>query len=156
MPAKSKFTKPARDKILEVKKVGGPDTLACQVAGIDRETLRRWLAKGRDAGSGAYHDFARAYDLATAHPQVRALTLLQGKLEDSDNLLLKYIERQIDTYAPPMNVPAAINTGPTVITLQFASGQPVNPSWLDAEVIDAPQSPALGAGSSDPDPAAGS
>jgi hypothetical protein len=156
VPAKSKFTAATREKLLEVKRVGGPDTLACAVAGITDETLRRWLAKGRSSSGGTYAAFAADYAEAKAHPKVRALGLLYKKLPDSDSLLMKYVERQVEGYEPPMNVPAAINTGPTIIALQFQSGQPANPTWLDAEVIDAPQSPALGPGSSDPDQAAGS
>jgi len=156
VPAKSKFTAAAREAILEVKGMGGPNTLACAYAGIDVDTLRRWLDKGRDADEGVYHDFAIAFEEAQAAPQVRALMLLQKKLPDSDALLMKYIERQVKGYEPPMNAPAAVHTGPTVIALQFQSGAPATPAWLDAEVIDAPQSPALGPGRSDPDSAAGS
>jgi hypothetical protein len=156
MPNRSKFTQAVRERILEVKGIGGPDTLACAHAGIDNETLRRWLAKGRENEEGMFHDFAVAYDQAKSAPQVRALTLLQKKVPDSDPLLIKYIERQVEGYAPPAMVAPHVQQGPTIIALQFQSGQPATPAWLDAEVIDAPESPALGAGGSDPDTAAGS
>ena len=150
MPAKSKFTKERIRLILEVKKIGGPDTLACAHAGIDNDTLRRWLARGRKADEGEFHDFAVAYEEAKSAPKVRALSLLQKKLPDSDSLLIKYIERQVEGYAPPALTQPAIQQGPTIIALQFANGAPANPAWLDAEVIDAPEVPALGPGGDDP------
>lgn len=156
MPAKSKFTQAVRDKLLEVKASGGPDVLACAYSGITDETLRRWLARGREAEEGEYFEFAQAYDAAKSAPKVRALRLLQKKLPDSDALLMKYVERQVEGYEPPAMAAPAVQQGPTIITLQFQSGQPATPAWLDAEVIDAPESPALGAGGSDPDTAAGS
>jgi hypothetical protein len=126
------------------------------MARISVETLRRWLAKGRGEDSGMYFDFALAYDEARCHPQVRALALFQKKLPDSDNLLIKYIERQVEGYEPPAMVAPQVTVGPTVINLAFADGAPAQPRWL--EVTDATESPALGDGSdrADPDQAAGS
>ena len=158
MPAHSKFTAAVREKILEVKRAGGPDTLACQWAGISVESLRLWKNKGRQADEGNYHDFVLAIEEAEATPQVRALFLLQKKLPDNDNLLMKYIERQVKGYEPPAMVPPQVHIGPTVIALTFSDGRPATPDWLHTEVIDAPQSPALsdGGGSPDTDQAADS
>ncbi len=152
MPAHSKFTADVRERLLKVKGAGGPDTLACAYAGITDETLRRWLAKGREADEGLYAEFATAYDEAKSAPQVRALMLLQKKLPDSDTLLMKYIERQVAGYEPLQ--PIGATAAPQVSINLSLTGSAVTalPSWIEGEVIeDAQEVPALSdGGSGDP------
>jgi hypothetical protein len=149
MPTPSKFTADTRQTILEVKRVGGPDTLACAAARITVTTLNRWLDKGKTAEEGRYREFFEEYQEAKAHPKVRALGMVYKRVADNDQMLWKYVERQVDGFAPPMPNVHQAPTGPVVIQLSLSDGRPALPSTVievadveDLEPGTAPANPA--------------
>jgi hypothetical protein len=157
MPTKSKFTEATRKRILDAKRIGASNATAAAWAGIDADTLRRWLLDGKAASEGTtkrtFHDTFRQVEV---EPNLKALAVLTNEMADNPNLALKFLERKEPGFAPPVPAGVAQAAGPVVINLTFQDGGSALPQWIDSEVIDATQSPALGSGDSQADPATGS
>lgn len=143
-----KFTEDRREEILRAKRLGASNQTAARAGGIDPDTLRAWLQKGKDTPEGAYGDFVAAFDAAEATPNIRALEIVNKAMSDKPELAWKFLERKERGYAPPMpQAPSRANV-PVVVTLSLGGAMPpVNAT--DIEVMDAEESPALGDGSSD-------
>lgn len=58
-------------------------TDAAQAAGVALPTLENWLAKGRKARTGVYHDFALTVGIAQVEAKERLVTIL-GQAAESD------------------------------------------------------------------------
>lgn len=146
MPARSKFTAAVRESLLETKRLGAPDTLACAGAGVSTDSLARWLDKGRSAeGESLYRKFYLDYEAAKAAPKIRSLGLLSRDKEDNPMLNWRYIERQVEGYAPPL--PNVSHAQPQVqIHLTLGGSALPLPNWIEGEVLDGEESPALGDG----------
>jgi hypothetical protein len=159
MPARSKFTPAAKKRILDAKRIGASNATAAAWAGIDTDTLRRWLLDGRAAGEGSakrvFHDEFRQ---AEVEPNLKALAVIQTEVEENKNptVAMKFLERKEPGFAPPVPAGVAASQSPVVINLTFADGGAALPRWIDTEVIDAQESPALGPGGGNADPATGS
>lgn len=156
MPTLSKFTEPRKKQFLEVLEVGGSRQTACAIAGFSDETLRTWLRRGEEAkeADSAYAKFREDVLAAEATPRFKALGMLQRTLPDNPAVLWKYIERQEPGYAPPQ--PNVSRAQPQVqIHLSLGGSTTPLPAWLEGEVVDAKEVPALGPGDSDPDQDAG-
>lgn len=157
MPTPSKFTEATRKRILDAKKIGASNATAAAHAGIDTETLRRWINDGKTASEGtAKRVFHDAFREAEVQPNLKALLVLTTEMADNPNLALKFLERKEPGFAPPQPAGVAQAAGPVVINLTFSDGAAALPRWIDTEVIDATESPALGPGGSQADPATGS
>ena len=55
-----KLTRAVIDTILEAKRNGTPQNKAAKDAGIHRDTIRKWLHRGKN-GEHPYDEFANAY-----------------------------------------------------------------------------------------------
>ena len=64
--AKSKLNPETSKVILEFIAQGSTDKMACEAAGIDPSTFRRWVAQGEAAKSGIYHTFSLSLKKARA------------------------------------------------------------------------------------------
>lgn len=149
MPAHSKFTKPVRDTLLAALRFGSSRSTACAMAGIDTETLRRWLRKGAEAAEGGTSAYRRFHDevlAAEAHPKVRALGIVYSAMEDKPELAWKFVERREHGFAPPMPVGPGPAQGPVVIQLTLADGRPLDATTTieigDDDVPDEATNPA--------------
>lgn len=147
MPTPSKFTEATRKRILDAKRIGASNPTAAAWAGIDAETLRRWLVEGKKASEGTakrtFHDTFRQVEV---EPNLKALAVLTTEMADNPAMALKFLERKEPGFAPPQPAGATTQAAPVVINLTFADGGVALPRWIDTEVIDATESPALGDG----------
>jgi len=55
--AKCKLTPDVSDAIFDFISKGSTDKMACQAAGIDPTTFRRWVSKGENSKSGQFRSF---------------------------------------------------------------------------------------------------
>lgn len=121
MPTPSKFTAPVQKSILDDLAVGASHNLAADNAGIGRETLSRWLRKGREEAEGGrfrvFHDKVRQ---AEAHPRLRALHTIYDDVAVNPATAWKFAERMVEGYAPPMPSAPAPLPGPVVINLSLS------------------------------------
>lgn len=146
----SKFTDSRKQQILAVLKVGGSRDTAAQVAGLTGETLRVWLKRGADTDDeeSGYRQFYEDVLAAEAEPRFRALGIVHRALPDNPMLAWKVIERKEPGYAPP--TPGSHQVAPAVqINLSLTGSQAPLPAWIEGEVVDAQESPALGDGGGD-------
>lgn len=136
MPARSKFTTPVRQKLLEAKRMGASDQTACALARISDETLRRWLVRGKDAPEGSqYRTFYLDFREAAVDPNARALSAVSAVFLDQPTVAWRYLERREPGYAPPApSQPMPQWPQTTVIQLKLSDGKPL-PKWSDPEVI---------------------
>jgi hypothetical protein len=151
MPTKTKFTAAVKTRILDAKRIGASNATAAAWAGINEDTLRRWLLDGKTSAEGSakrvFHDEFRQ---AEVEPNLKALAVIQTEVEENKNptVAMKFLERKEPGFAPPAPAGVAVPAGPVVIHLTLG-GSPRMPAWIEGEVIDAPQSPALGPGDGD-------
>lgn len=146
----SKFVEARKQQILAVLKVGGSRDTAAQVAGVTSETLRVWLKRGADQDDegSSYREFYEEVLAAEAEPRFRALGIVYKALPDNPMLAWKVVERKEPGYAPP--VPGTHQAAPAVqINLSLTGSAAPLPAWIDGEVVDAPESPALRDGGGD-------
>lgn len=151
MPTPSKFTADVRQKIIQALSVGASRSTAAAIAGVDEAQIRRWIKRGSTSDAGTnFREFYEEVRKAEASPRMRALGIIYKELPDNPGLAWKYIERMEPGYAPPLPE-LAPQQAPLVINLSFTDGSPM-PTWIEAEVIDAPEVPAIGDGSSSDGP----
>jgi transposase-like protein len=76
VPTRSKFTADRRQIILEHLSAGCSRRQAAAAAGVDHQTLSRWIERGRTGSpTGRWNEFYRAVRVAEAgHPTLVALT----------------------------------------------------------------------------------
>ena len=84
MGRKSKFTDKYRRKILEATSLGCTRAIACKFAGMSESVLYDWLARGRQAKSGAYFDFYGDFQRAEAMSAIRSLSTLHAAMQEGD------------------------------------------------------------------------
>lgn len=83
-------------RILEVIGVGGTITLAAKYAGVSRQTLHDWLAKGEKQKRGLYRDFLDDFRRAEARPSIMAMGMIQRAIQDGDLSAAKwYLEKRV-------------------------------------------------------------
>lgn len=75
---RSKLTPAVQERIVVALKAGNYLETAAAFAGIDRSTLYRWLAKGREARSGQFRDFCDAVTAAIAQAEVQAVARISA------------------------------------------------------------------------------
>lgn len=137
MPARSKFTEEAREKILQALSIGSSRRTAAAIAGVDPGTLTRWIERGKTATRGTrWKEFYSAVEEAEAAPRVRALGVIYKEMPDRPDLAWKFLERREPGYAPPVANQPTVQRGPVVIQLQFADGTPIALPVIDGEVVD--------------------
>ena len=84
MGRKSKFTDKYKRKILEATSLGCTRAIACKYAGMSESVLYDWLARGRQAKSGAYCDFYGEFARAEAMSAIRSLSCLHNAMSEGD------------------------------------------------------------------------
>jgi len=80
----SKFTAEVKSKILQAIKLGTPYEHACQYAGIDFRTFRRWMIKGEAAKSGKFCQFCHDIKEAEGSALVGWLARIEQAAKDGD------------------------------------------------------------------------
>lgn len=70
---RTKLTPAVQDRIVTALRAGCYLESAAQLAGVDRSTLFRWMAKGEAAQSGQFRDFCNAVEGAIAQAEVAAV-----------------------------------------------------------------------------------
>ena len=73
----SKFTPENREIILRGVKLGSPDMMAPQAAGLDYSTVRKWLVRGEAEKDGPYFEFFLSYKKARGERVNRWLGLIE-------------------------------------------------------------------------------
>ncbi len=94
----SKLTPETQTKICNAIASGNYYEAACAYAGVEYETFRRWMGKGKKARSGKYHGFYVAVAKAEADAEVRIVAQWQQQIPESwqaarDFLARRYSER---------------------------------------------------------------
>ena len=94
----SKFTKARRDHILQAIEYGATYDLACDLAGIDRNTLYHWLRKAKSPGAPAnYKTFLNELKQARAKCAMHDLkTIHQETLQGNWKCAAWRLERRFD------------------------------------------------------------
>ena len=126
MPTPSKFTADRRQALLEAPTFRASERTCAREAGIDHETLRRWLKRGEESqDDGNFRDFFEAWEAATSHPRVRALRSLYKAVPDDVRAAQWFLERSEEGFEPPNTRQAPPKIGPVVVALSFHDGEPV-------------------------------
>jgi transposase len=100
----SKFTDDRRKRFIDAIRVGNYIDVAATYAGVDRSTVFRWLAMGREAKSGAYRDFFDEVKQAEAESEHAAVVLVRSAARDPRNwtAAMTFLERRFrDRWARP-------------------------------------------------------
>ena len=136
MPAPSKFNPETRQKIIQALSVGASRRTAAAIAGVDHQTLARWLERGKTSAEGTrWHEFYMEAMEAEASPRMRALGIIYREMPDNPRLAWDYVQRREPGYAPPMpNVQQAL-AGPVVIQFSFTEAVAA-PALPAGEVIE--------------------
>lgn len=147
MPRPSKFTAAVREAFLTAIKFGASIRTAAAEAGIGHQTALRWLEQGKSAPPDSpFGKFHQDYETARAAMPMHALRSVWDGVAAKPELALKVLQTMEEGWAPPMpSSPHTVQTGPVVVNLSLAGPQAV-PNWIDAEVSDATEIPALGDG----------
>ncbi len=141
MPA-SKFTAARRADIIRGLRLGAPQSVAAQLAGVDKATMTRWMQAGEKAKPGtASRQFFEDVQRAKAEPQMRALEIVHDAMVDKPELAKWYVERQVAGYAPPQPNAHPVQAAPLTINLSFANPttdalRAVPNEALEGEVIE--------------------
>lgn len=91
----SKLSDTIKRRIIEVIGAGGNKTLAAKWAGVSRQTLHDWLARGEKQKSGIYRDFLDEYRRAEARPEILAMGMIQRAIQSGDLQSAKwYLEKR--------------------------------------------------------------
>ncbi len=125
MPTRSKFTEQRREAILANLRAGLPLASAAALAGVNRSTLMRWLARGRDAGpTSAFRQFVDACEQAVAEADAVAVNIVRQAMPDNPTLAWKWIERRMrEDFGRER--PTAPLGSPVVIRLTLDGGEPL-------------------------------
>jgi transposase len=92
----SKLTDTIKRRILEVISVGGTITLASKYAGVSRQTIHDWIARGEKQKKGIYRDFLDEFRRAEARPEVFAMGMIQRAIQSGDLASAKwYLEKRV-------------------------------------------------------------
>lgn len=92
----SKLTDTIKQRIIEVISVGGNKTLAAKYAGVCRQTLHDWLARGEKQKNGVYRDFLDEFRRAEARPELLAMGMVQQAIENGDLYSARwYLEKRV-------------------------------------------------------------
>jgi hypothetical protein len=75
----TKFTEPIRARIIEAISIGSSYQIACNYAGISRDTLHRWMVKGQTQRTGLYRTFYDDIKKAEARGAVSNLAVIQNE-----------------------------------------------------------------------------
>jgi hypothetical protein len=135
----SKFTAERRRKVLELLMAGASRRTAATCAGIGHQTLARWIQRGETATEGSpWREFH--YDVleAEAHPKIRALSIVYNAMEDRPDLAWKFVERQVDGFAPRTPGAAPPPESPGTIQLHFGGGNKPPSFQIEAHPTDCP------------------
>lgn len=91
----SKLTDTIKRRIIEVIGVGGNKTLAAKYAGVSRQTIHDWLARGEKQKKGIYRDFLDEFRRAEARPEILAMGMIQRAIQNGDLQSAKwYLEKR--------------------------------------------------------------
>lgn len=90
----SKFTANTRRRIIEAVASGNYYEAACQYAGVDYSTFRRWVEKGEKARSGEYKDFCEALRQAEATAEVRVVAQWQTAMPNDWRACAEFLTRR--------------------------------------------------------------
>lgn len=90
----SKLTPERQRLIATAIAAGNSRDMAARYAGVAPQTMFIWLAKGRAATSGMYHDFAEAVEKADADATVTAVANIRQAMRDSWQAAAWWLERR--------------------------------------------------------------
>lgn len=90
----SKFTAQRRTRILEALRTGHSLTSAAALAGITRQTLYNWLARGEKSPDGQYGRFAQDVAVASAESADAAIKSVTGAFEDDWRAAMEFLSRR--------------------------------------------------------------
>ncbi|MEM7481072.1 MAG: hypothetical protein AAF481_07840 [Acidobacteriota bacterium] len=91
---RSKLTPEVQEKVVSAIRAGNYAAVAAAYAGIGESTFYAWLAKGREAKSGAYREFLEAVKRAESEAEVRAVAIVQKHMEDNWAAGMTFLERK--------------------------------------------------------------
>ena len=75
----TKFKEPIKNKIIDAIGVGSTYTMACNYAGISRNTLHQWMVKGENQTRGVYRTFYDDIKKAEAKGAVANLAVINNE-----------------------------------------------------------------------------
>lgn len=82
----AKLTAERAEKILAAARAGVSRDAQAAAGGVDRSTLKRWLAKGREQKSGRYRAFRAALSRAENEAELRLVLRLQQIIGQSKDI----------------------------------------------------------------------
>lgn len=92
----SKLSKEVAEKLVTAMKAGLPRVIACEMAGISKETLRTWLQNKKNAELVASIEAASAIGKASLYTELRALARDPKVSPDVRARTLQWILERID------------------------------------------------------------
>lgn len=93
MGRRSKLTPEVQERIATALRAGSYLEEAAQLAGVDRSTLWRWMAKGREARSGQFFDFCNVIQGAIAQAEVAAVARISAASQTDWKAAAWWLER---------------------------------------------------------------
>jgi hypothetical protein len=77
MARPTKLTKEMQEKICDLIRRGNYLSTASKQAGVDRNTVRKWLDRGKASKKGMYFEFRCAVDAAIAYAEVNDVEMIR-------------------------------------------------------------------------------
>lgn len=90
----SKLTKETQDRLISAIKAGATLEAACNYAGIDYTTFRKWMKKGESSRSGKFFEFFNAIKRAEAELEVRCALEWNKKITEDWRAAKEFLERR--------------------------------------------------------------
>lgn len=90
----TKLTPAVQNKIVTAISAGNYYEAACQYAGIDYATFRRWIEKGEDGKNKMYSDFCEAVKQAEAQAEVRIVAQWQSQIPQNWQAARDFLARR--------------------------------------------------------------
>ena len=90
----TKLSDEVRERIVQAIRAGNYADAAAQSAGISPSTYYRWMARGEQEASGAFHAFREAVVRAEAEAEVHAVAIVRRAMGDDWRAAVAYLERR--------------------------------------------------------------
>ena len=112
MARPSKLTQPRQERLIEALQQGAHYNVACQAAGVDYSTYRRWRLKGEAAASGKYREFYLAALSAEALGENRLVSLWYQAAQKDWRAAAEFLARRWPESWAPRRVVVQVNKPP--------------------------------------------
>lgn len=94
MARPTKLTPERQERLTEAIAQGMHYETACQIAGIDYSTLRKWMQRGQDELSGKFSEFFEAVTRAEADAEAHAVEIWRAAMPNDWRAAQVFLERR--------------------------------------------------------------